>query len=66
MHETYRSFAVQIACDRMREAARWRLADEAHRGRAATGIVSRIRRRLIGVGRQPLVVAFRAEPSDCR
>ena len=65
-HETYLFLAADIACDRMHEAAAWRLADEARRARPATGIVSRVRRLLAAGGRQPLAVTLRAEPSDCR
>lgn len=66
MHETYRSLAVQIACDRMREAAAWRLVDEARRGRPAIGFASRIRRRLVAIGHQPPAATLQTEPSDCR
>jgi hypothetical protein len=53
MHETYRTLAADIQRDRMREAADWRLADEARRRRGATGRTARLRRRLAAVIRQP-------------
>jgi hypothetical protein len=66
MHETYLAFATQIACDRMREAAAWRLADEARRNERAAGQASRLGRLIAAIGRQSLTAAVRSESSDCR
>jgi hypothetical protein len=53
MHETYRSLADLIIRERVREAAEWRLADEASRGRPANGLVARLRRLLAHGADQP-------------
>lgn len=60
MHETYRTLATDIQRDRMREAADWRLADEARRGSAATGRTARLRRLLAAVIRQPTAAPTRS------
>ena len=53
MHETYRSLADLIIRERVREAAEWRLADEATRGRPANGLAARFRRLLAHGPDQP-------------
>jgi hypothetical protein len=53
MHEMYRTLATDIQRDRMREAADWRLADEARRRGRATGRTARLHRLLAAVIRQP-------------
>ena len=43
MHETYRILAQQQIDERLREAADWRRADEARRGRPRRALAGRIR-----------------------
>jgi hypothetical protein len=56
--------ATDIANERIREAARWRLATEARRGEARSGVLNRIRNRLAGAVRQPLTTAT-LSPDTC-
>jgi len=63
MHETYRSLADLIIRERVREAAEWRLADEASRGRPANGLAARLRRLLARGTDQPAAASTRS--ADC-
>jgi hypothetical protein len=76
MHQIHSMLAVEIAHDRMREAAAWRLADEVRRHRTRSGVSTRFPDRLrvlrdglvrlAGGGRQPLRrPTMRPDTADC-
>jgi hypothetical protein len=53
MDEIYRSLADQIIRERVREAAEWRLADQAARSSGSIGFAARLRRLVAGRSGQP-------------
>jgi hypothetical protein len=57
MHETYRSLADLIIRERVREAAEWRLAEQASGSRGSGGLGARLRRLLGGAAGQPPTAA---------
>ena len=71
MHHVYSTLAMDIARNRAREAARWRLAHEARQGRPShrrpsLALVDRVRAALAGNRRQRLIVpTFTSDASGC-
>jgi hypothetical protein len=64
MHNLYLLQAIDIANERICEAARWRLATEASRGRTRRGLTERVREGLAALRRQPPATA-RLAPDTC-
>jgi hypothetical protein len=64
MHHVYLLQAIDIANERICEAARWRLAIEASRGETRRGFADRVREGLAALRRQPLARA-RLAPGTC-
>jgi hypothetical protein len=66
MHHVYSTLALEIARDRTREAAQWRLADEVRRQRPSTSIIGRLRSLFAGPRNQPVLrPTFTPDTSDC-
>jgi hypothetical protein len=66
MHHIYSTIALDIARDRTREAAQWRLADEARRRRPSASIVDRLRILLARRENQPLLrPTLTSDTADC-
>jgi hypothetical protein len=68
MHHFHSTIATDIARDRIRDAARQRLADEARRGngRSQPGAAARLRVRMAAVIGQPwLKPSIAADAPDC-
>ena len=65
MHHVYSTLALEIARDRTREAAQWRLADEVRRQRPSTSIIGRLRSLFAGPRSQPVLrPTFTRDTSD--
>ena len=66
MHHIYSTIALDIARDRTREAARWRLVDEARRRRPSPGVIDRLRILFARRGSQPpLGATFTPDAANC-
>jgi hypothetical protein len=66
MHHIYSTLALDIARDRTREAARWRLVDEARRRRPSASFVDRLRILVARRESQPLLrPTLTSDAADC-
>jgi hypothetical protein len=66
MHHIYSTLALDIARDRTREAARWRLVDEARRRRPSASVVDRLRILVARRESQPLLrPTLTSDAADC-
>jgi hypothetical protein len=66
MHHFYAMIAADIARDRMREAAQWRLADAARQPQAPGSRIRRLGDFLSGLAGQASRAALRPGAVDCR